>query len=78
MLYAMHGLGDVFKFANEFGYNHVHANGSNTWVFDDSRTDQHWLKLAISREDAEELLDRLYLEGAAYGLTESNVEHLDL
>lgn len=78
MLYAMRGLDDVFEFANEFGYNLVHANGSNTWVSNESRTDQHWLKLAVSREEAEELLDRLYLEGAAYGLAESQVQHSDL
>ena len=78
LLYAMHGLGDVFEYANEYGYNHVHANGSNSWIFDETRTDQHWLKLKMSPENTEELLDKLYLEGAAYGLTESKVEHSDL
>lgn len=78
MLYAMHGLDDIFEYANEFGYNHVYANGSNTWMFDDNRTDQHWLKLNMTREAAEELLDRLYLEGASYGLGDSKIEHLDL
>lgn len=78
LLYAMHGLGEVFEYANEYGYNHVHVNGSNTWVFDDSRTNQHWLKLKITREAAEELLDKLYLEGASYGSRVSRIEHLDL
>ncbi|OIW26711.1 inosine/uridine-preferring nucleoside hydrolase [Coniochaeta ligniaria NRRL 30616] len=78
MLYAMHGLDESFEYANEFGFNHVHANGSNTWVFDASRTDQHWLKLKITREAAEELLDKLYLEGASLGPTDAKIEHLDL
>lgn len=78
MLYAVHGLGDVFEVANKFGYNLVHANGSNTWVFDESKTDQHWLKLAITDQEAEKLLDRLYLEGAASALVEKQVGHLDL
>lgn len=68
VLYAVHGLGDVFGFGNEYGYNHVHANGSNTWVFDDKRTDQHWLRLDVGHEAAEDLLDKLYLEGAQIGL----------
>ncbi|KAB5536246.1 inosine/uridine-preferring nucleoside hydrolase [Coniochaeta sp. 2T2.1] len=72
MLYAMHGPGDVFEYANEFGYNHVHANGSNAWIFDEERTDQHWLALKTSRTEVEELLDKLYLEGASQGLTDSN------
>ena len=78
LLYAMHGLDDIFEYANEYGYNQVHANGSNTWIFDEGSSDQHWLKLVMSREHAEELLDTLYLEGAAYGLTQSKVEHPDL
>jgi hypothetical protein len=79
LLYAMHGLGDVFEFANEYGYNHVHANGSNTWVFDETRDDQNWLKLAVSAAHAEELLDKLYLEGASSRWAKSPLaEHQDL
>ncbi|KAJ2994346.1 hypothetical protein NUW58_g1581 [Xylaria curta] len=34
MLYAMNGLGDLFKFGNEYGYNHVGVDGANRWVWD--------------------------------------------
>lgn len=46
--------------------------------FDDPQTDQLWLNLKITREVAEELLDKFYLDGACYALTESKIEHLNL
>ncbi|KAI1269093.1 inosine/uridine-preferring nucleoside hydrolase [Xylariaceae sp. FL1019] len=49
VLYAMNGLGDVFEYGNEFGYNYVHPNGSNEWIDDDTVTNQHFLKLKKSR-----------------------------
>ncbi|KAI6353095.1 hypothetical protein MCOR25_009177 [Pyricularia grisea] len=66
MMYAIHGLGDLFEFANDDGgYNRVNAtDGSNEWVDDASVTNQRWLKLKVSNETAAAELDRLYLEGA--------------
>lgn len=64
VLYAIQGLGDLFEYGNEFGYNHVFANGSNEWVDDESVTDQFWLKLKVDNVTAADALDKLYLEGA--------------
>ncbi|KAI1334944.1 inosine/uridine-preferring nucleoside hydrolase [Xylariaceae sp. FL0016] len=64
VLYAVGGLGDVFAFGNEVGYNHVFLNGSNEWVFDEGVTDQRWLRLRVSNETASARLDELYLRGA--------------
>ena len=74
VLYAMHGRGEVFEFANDFGHNHVHANGSNTWIFDADRTDQNWLRLKMGQEAAGDLIDELFLEGASYGWKDSKRE----
>lgn len=43
----------------------VHPNGSNAWVYDETVTDQHWLRLKVDNETAAQELDRLFLEGAA-------------
>lgn len=64
VLYACKGFGDLFEYANESGYNFVHPDGSNVWVEDETRTDQHWLRLKVDNETAARELDRLYLEGA--------------
>ncbi|KAK7977211.1 inosine/uridine-preferring nucleoside hydrolase [Apiospora saccharicola] len=66
VLFAMGdgGLGDLFEYGNEFGYNHVFANGSNEWVYDEAVTDQRFLRLRVSNETAAAELDRLYLVGA--------------
>ncbi|KKY16384.1 putative inosine uridine-preferring nucleoside hydrolase [Diplodia seriata] len=64
VLYACDGLGDLFRYANEFGYNYVHPNGSNDWVYDETATKQHWLQLRVDNETAARELDRLFLEGA--------------
>ncbi|KAK0711710.1 inosine/uridine-preferring nucleoside hydrolase [Lasiosphaeris hirsuta] len=64
VLYAMHGLGDVFEYGNPGGYNRVAANGSNVWVDDDSVRNQHWLRLKVSEEEAAAELERRLLEGA--------------
>ncbi|KAK3334063.1 inosine/uridine-preferring nucleoside hydrolase [Cercophora scortea] len=64
MLYAMEGLGDLFEYGNEIGYNHVAEDGSNAWVYDDRVTNQHWLKLKVTNETASAELDRRFLEGA--------------
>ncbi|TVY12826.1 hypothetical protein LARI1_G009161 [Lachnellula arida] len=64
VLYACQGLGDLLEYANENGYNHVFPNGSNTWIFDQSRTSQKWLQLKVDNVTAGQELDRLFLEGA--------------
>ncbi|KAH8602674.1 inosine/uridine-preferring nucleoside hydrolase [Bisporella sp. PMI_857] len=64
VLYAMDGLGDLFEFGNEDGYNFVHSNGSNEWVYDKSVKTQHWLKLKVDNVTAGSHLDRLFIEGA--------------
>lgn len=40
------GIGKLFEYGNEIGYNEVLVNGSNRWVDDSSRSNQHWLRLA--------------------------------
>lgn len=67
VLFAMgdgDGLGDLFEYGNEFGYNHVFANGSDAWVYDEAVTDQRFLRLRVSNETAAAELDRLFLVGA--------------
>lgn len=64
ILYAMDGLGDLFEYGNEVGYNHVAPNGSNSWVYDESVRDQHWLKLKVPDDVAASEIDRRLLQGA--------------
>ncbi|KAI0006448.1 inosine/uridine-preferring nucleoside hydrolase [Xylariaceae sp. FL0662B] len=64
VLYAVGGLGTLFEYANECGYNHLRADGSNEWVYDAAVTNQRWLRLAVSNDTAGAELDRLFLVGA--------------
>ncbi|KAK8039514.1 inosine/uridine-preferring nucleoside hydrolase [Apiospora rasikravindrae] len=65
VLFAMDGgVGELFEYGNEIGYNHVFANGSNAWMYDEAVTDQRFLKLRVSNETAAAELDRLFLVGA--------------
>ncbi|KAK3313724.1 inosine/uridine-preferring nucleoside hydrolase [Apodospora peruviana] len=64
VLYAMDGLGDLFDYGNAVGYNHVAADGSNEWVYDDSVKNQHWLKLKVPDDIASAEIDRRLLDGA--------------
>ncbi|KAJ7248512.1 inosine/uridine-preferring nucleoside hydrolase [Mycena rebaudengoi] len=66
LLYAIGGLGQLFKYGNTDGYNHVFANGSNVWVYDKHYTNQHWLELkdGMTPEKAGAEVDRLLLAGA--------------
>ncbi|GAB1320866.1 Inosine/uridine-preferring nucleoside hydrolase domain-containing protein [Madurella fahalii] len=64
ILYATDGLGDLFDYGNVFGYNHVAGNGSNEWVYDESVTNQHWLKLKVLEEVASEKMERRLVEAA--------------
>jgi len=64
ILYAMNGLGDLFEYGNEFGYNHVRPNGWNEWVWDESVRNQFFLRLKVDNETAAAEVDRLFLRGA--------------
>ncbi|KAL3424039.1 inosine uridine-preferring nucleoside hydrolase [Phlyctema vagabunda] len=64
VLYACQGLGDLFEYANSFGRNHVFANGSNAWVFDEADKDQRWLRLKVDNVTAGQALDGYFLDGA--------------
>jgi hypothetical protein len=64
VLYAMHGLGDLFTFGNEYGYNHVEVDGANRWVWDQEVRTQFFLRLKPDEETAAAELDRLFLRGA--------------
>lgn len=63
------GLGKMFEFGNEYGHNHIFENGSNQWIWDESITNQHFLRLRMSNDSAAQELDRLYLRGAQSALT---------
>ncbi|EAQ83107.1 hypothetical protein CHGG_10925 [Chaetomium globosum CBS 148.51] len=54
------GMGKLFEFANDKGYNWVGEDGSNEWVNDTGAVNQHWLKLAegVTNEDVAWWLDR--------------------
>lgn len=64
VLYASRGLGDLFEYGGEFGYNHVFPDGSNAWVFDGEHTNHRWLKLKVDNETAGRVLDAHFLAGA--------------
>ena len=65
ILYAINGLGSMFRFGNKFGYNHVEAaDGSNKWARDQNAHNQFFLELAVDEETAAAELDRLFLRGA--------------
>ncbi|OAA80777.1 inosine/uridine-preferring nucleoside hydrolase [Akanthomyces lecanii RCEF 1005] len=64
VLYAMNGLGDVFRFGNEYGYNYIEANGSNRWVWDKEARKQSFLRLKVDDATAAAEVDRLFLRGA--------------
>ncbi|KAK5632037.1 hypothetical protein RRF57_007751 [Xylaria bambusicola] len=73
LLYAMNGLGSLFQFGNENGYNHVEADGTNRWVWDEKVQSQFFLKLAVDEETAAAELDRQFLEGAFSVTTQSTM-----
>ncbi|POS72471.1 inosine/uridine-preferring nucleoside hydrolase [Diaporthe helianthi] len=64
MLYAINGLGDLFEFGNDDGYNFVHPNGSNAWVVDENFRNQHWLKLKVDNVTAASVLDEMMVEAS--------------
>jgi len=76
VLYAADGLGGLFEYGNEYGYNHIQANGTNQWVWDESVRNQFFLRLRVNNQTAAAELDRLYLRGAlsVAGKTEGDLE----
>lgn len=65
VLYAVHGLGDTFELGNEYGYNHVDpANGTNTWVWEEGRRNQFFLRLKKRNETVAAKVDELFLQGS--------------
>lgn len=67
--YGVLGLGEVFEYANENGYNEVSADGGNEWVADEAIKNQHWLRLkdGVSDEEVGEVLDQLYAHNGMAG-----------
>ncbi|KAI0021303.1 inosine/uridine-preferring nucleoside hydrolase [Xylariomycetidae sp. FL0641] len=65
VLYAMNGLGELFKFGNDTGYNRVSPDdGTNRWVEDGKPHNQFYLRMKADKDTAAAELDRLYLQGA--------------
>jgi hypothetical protein len=64
IMYAVNGLGNLFEYGNDHGYNHIETNGTNRWIWDAERENQFFLRLKIDNETAAAELDRLFLKGA--------------
>ncbi|ETS79387.1 hypothetical protein PFICI_09240 [Pestalotiopsis fici W106-1] len=65
VLYAIDGLSSgLFEYGNQYGYNYVHPNGSNEWVFDEQVANQHWLNLKVDNVTAGAKLDQMFLSKA--------------
>lgn len=67
-LYAITGLGDLFKYDVDYGYNHVFPNGSNTWIYDKRVTNQRWIELGdgVSNATVAEVLDEIYIASPGF------------
>ncbi|KAF2650994.1 nucleoside hydrolase [Lophiostoma macrostomum CBS 122681] len=61
--YACLGLGTWFEYGNEEGYNYVSSNGSNAWIDDPARTNQHYLNLKMDNETVASELEEMFLRG---------------
>lgn len=64
ILYAIHGLGDTFKIGNAYGYNHIHPDGTNEWVWTKQARKQHFLRLKADNQTVAAEVDGLFLQGA--------------
>jgi len=69
ILYGIHGLGSLFEFGNEYGYNHIEPDGANRWVWDKGVRAQRFLRLKVDKATASAEIDRLLLEGALSEVT---------
>lgn len=79
-LYAVNGLGDLLDYAIDYGYNHVFPNGSNTWIYDKSVTNQRWIKLRedVSNVTVAEVLDEIYISSPSRKRPSCNLPDLGL
>lgn len=64
LLYAIDGLGELFRVGSEGGHNRIEPNGTNQWVPDPEARDQSFLRLAVSNETAAAVLDERFLQAA--------------
>ncbi|KAI0202767.1 inosine/uridine-preferring nucleoside hydrolase [Astrocystis sublimbata] len=64
VLYAIYGLGDIFDFGTEYGFNRVEMDGANQWVWDPKTRNQSFLVLKAEEKIVAAELDRLFLQGA--------------
>ncbi|KAK4221433.1 inosine-uridine preferring nucleoside hydrolase-domain-containing protein [Podospora fimiseda] len=65
VLYAIDGLdGDLFEYGNEVGYNFVHQDGLNEWIYDERVKNQHFLTLKMSEEKASGEVERRLLDAS--------------
>ncbi|KAF2805840.1 inosine/uridine-preferring nucleoside hydrolase [Mytilinidion resinicola] len=63
VLYAINGLDKLFEAQGKGGHNHVFPNGSNAWVYDNTKKNQQWLKFKVSNVTAANELETLCLQG---------------
>ncbi|KAH7635721.1 inosine-uridine preferring nucleoside hydrolase-domain-containing protein [Sordaria sp. MPI-SDFR-AT-0083] len=67
VLYAIGGLGGLFRYDEEYGYGRNRVNerdGSNKWVWDEETKNQFVLALEKTDETVAREIDRLFLKGA--------------
>lgn len=64
ILFAVNGLGRLFKYGNDHGHNHIEPDGTNKWIWDTQTRNQFFLRLNVDYETAAAELDRLYLLAA--------------
>ncbi|KAI5916992.1 inosine-uridine preferring nucleoside hydrolase-domain-containing protein [Camillea tinctor] len=64
MLYAIEGLGRVFRFGNFGGHNYVYPDGQNEWRSESNGREQHYLELVVSNQTAGSVLDHMFIQGA--------------
>jgi hypothetical protein len=64
MLYAIEGLGAVFRVGSNGGHNYVYPDGRNVWRSGDDGRSQRYLELALPNETAGAILDDKFLLGA--------------
>lgn len=63
VLYGVAGLGEVFEYGNEGGFNEIQEDGSNAWVDDGVERGRRWLKLreGVDEVFVGEMLERLFV-----------------
>lgn len=64
VLYAVNGLGSLFKYGNDHGRNYIEPNGTNRWIWDPDVRNQFFLRLNATNDTAAAELDRIFLEAA--------------